>query len=396
MLKIPHLPRPFIFCLLILFLSDSALACIGSAGFPGSSLFPQQYPADDAAGSYVAPPSEYKTAPPPTPPPPPPKSYYPVAPPPPSHYNYAPPTFTLQTLPPFTLPKLETLPPPPPLPQLFSYYPVAPPPPPPSYVLPQFQLQTLPPLQPFTLPPMPTFAPPPESYYPIKPPKYSTGPDQFSSLSSRREIPQYRPLHLEDQILLIFHHHPLPLLPLILKGHYRNRLYSQIMCPNHPIKILINKIYINLIYSLRVCHKQQILEAICHNILCLQEENQQQPAEPRNPNSAREQPPFETSNGFNDQNRQNEKQQKEKMKQERGRNVNNNVASSSGYSDDNLINTAVDNRQQQAEKPKVFGLSQQEVPHLEMEGGSDMNPIEMRNHLRSQLKSRKGRNDDTK
>ena len=58
-----------------------------------------------------------------------------VAPPPPSHYNYAPPTFTLQTLPPFTLPKLETLPPPPPLPQLFSYYPVAPPPPPPSYVV---------------------------------------------------------------------------------------------------------------------------------------------------------------------------------------------------------------------------------------------------------------------
>jgi len=57
-------------------------------------------------------------------------------------------------------------------------------------------------------------------------------------------------------------------------------------------------------------------------------------------------------------------------------------------------------RQQQAEKPKVFGLSQQEVPHLnfqaDMEGGSDMNPIEMRNHLRSQLKSRKGRNDDTK
>uniref|UniRef100_A0A915MBQ5 Uncharacterized protein n=1 Tax=Meloidogyne javanica TaxID=6303 RepID=A0A915MBQ5_MELJA len=172
MLKILSLPRPFIFCLLILFLSDSALACIGSAGFPGSSLFPQQYPADDAAGSYVAPPSEYK-----------------IAPPPPSHYNYAPPTFTLQTLPPFTLPKLETLPPPPPLPQLFSYYPVAPPPPPPSYVLPQFQLQTLPPLQPFTLPPMPTFAPPPEPYYPVKPPKYSTGPDQFSSLSSRREIP---------------------------------------------------------------------------------------------------------------------------------------------------------------------------------------------------------------
>nr|CAD2183700.1 unnamed protein product [Meloidogyne enterolobii] len=88
------------------------------------------------------------------------------------------------------------------------------------------------------------------------------------------------------------------------------------------------------------------------------------------------------------------------MKQERGRNVNNNVAPSSGYSDDNLINTALDNRQQQAEKPKVFGLSQQEVPHLnfqaDMEGGSDMNPIEMRNHLRSQLKSRKGRNDDTK
>nr|CAD2151646.1 unnamed protein product [Meloidogyne enterolobii] len=268
---------------------------------------------------------------------------------------------------------------------------------------------------------MPTFAPP-ESYYPVRPPNIvknfpifknfkkikATGPDQFSSLSSRREIPPVQTFtfggsdssHLppppppppstnfeRPMPQQIVNNLPQPSQQNFNQQNlHQSNIQSQGLpqttnirnnMPQHPMPPAYNPAF-----------KVNQAES--------EEENQQQPAEPRNPNSAREQPPFETSNGFNDQNRQNEKQQKEKMKQERGRNVNNNVASSSGYSDDNLINTAVDNRQQQAEKPKVFGLSQQEVPHLEMEGGSDMSPIEMRNHLRSQLKSRKGRNDDTK
>ncbi|KAF7637072.1 hypothetical protein Mgra_00003463 [Meloidogyne graminicola] len=110
---------------------------------------------------------------------------------------------------------------------------------------------------------------------------------------------------------------------------------------------------------------------------------EQSQAESRNSNMVREQPPFEAP----DQNRENEKQREKMPKPDKGRN------NGGGYSDDNLLPSSSFDRQ--TEKPKVYGLSQQKAQHFDFNPDSASEAIEMRNHLRNQLKSRKARMDDT-
>lgn len=55
-------------------------------------------------------------------------------------------------------------------------------------------------------------------------------------------------------------------------------------------------------------------------------------------------------------------------------------------------------QQSAAEKPKQFGVAtQQKIQHLDQPSMGDMNPLQMRSHLRSQLKkSRKVRGEEKK